>query len=114
FFRKTEKLDRDVQGMLRGIGEHVCKHWREDDNGIWEGRDELRPYTHSRLIGWVALDRLLQMHARGQVRRLDAARCATERENIGKEIEQRAWNPQLPADAQAGGAGTMAREVRLF
>jgi GH15 family glucan-1,4-alpha-glucosidase len=114
FFRKTEKLDRDVQGMLRGIGEHVCKHWREDDNGIWEERDELRPYTHSRLMCWVALDRLLQMHARGQVRRLDAARCATERENIGKEIEQRAWNPQLAAYTQACGSDMIDATVLLF
>jgi GH15 family glucan-1,4-alpha-glucosidase len=86
FFGKTEKLDRDVQGMLRGIGEYVCEHWREYDNGIWEERDELRPYTHSRLMCWVALDRLLKMHARGQVRRLDASRCATERENIRKRL----------------------------
>src|SRR6266536_2007953 len=101
FFDKTEKLDRDVQGMLRGIAEYVCEHWREYDNGIWEERDELRPYTHSRLMCWVALDRLLQMHARGQVRRLDAARCAAERGNIRNEIEQRAWNPQLAGYTQA-------------
>ena len=93
FFGKTEKLDRDVHGMLRGIGEYVCEHWREYDNGIWEERDELRPYTHSRLMCWVALDRLLQMHARGQVRRLDAARCAAERENIRKEIEAACLEP---------------------
>jgi GH15 family glucan-1,4-alpha-glucosidase len=114
FFGKTEKLDRDVHGMLHGIGEYVCEHWREYDNGIWEERDELRPYTHSRLMCWVALDRLLQMHARGQVRRLDAARCAAERENIRKEIEQRAWNPQLAAYAQACGSDIMDATVLLF
>ena len=114
FFGKTEKLDRDVHGMLRGIGEYVCEHWRESDNGIWEARDELRPYTHSRLMCWVALDRLLQMHARGQVPRLDAARCAIERENIRKEIEQRAWNPQLAGYTQACGGDIMDATVLLF
>jgi GH15 family glucan-1,4-alpha-glucosidase len=114
FFGKTEKLDRDVQGMLRGIGEYVCEHWREYDNGIWEERDELGPYTHSRLMCWVALDRLLKMHARGQVRRLDASRCATERENIRKEIEQRAWNSQLSGYTQACGSDIMDATALLF
>ena len=114
FFDKTEKLDRDVQGMLRGIAEYVCEHWREYDNGIWEERDELRPYTHSRLMCWVALDRLLQMHARGQVRRLDAARCAAERGNIRNEIEQRAWNPQLAGYTQACGSDIVDATVLLL
>jgi GH15 family glucan-1,4-alpha-glucosidase len=114
FFGKTEELDRDVRGMLHGIGEYVCEHWREYDNGIWEERDELRPYTHSRLMCWVALDRLLQMHARDQIPRLDAARCAAERENIRKEIEQRAWNPQLAGYAQACGSDIMDATVLLF
>ena len=114
FVGKNEKLDRDVQGMLRGIGEYVCEHWREYDNGIWEERDETRPYTHSRLMCWVALDRLLQMHMRAKVRRLDAARCAAERENIRKEIEQRAWNPQLAAYAQACGSHVVDATALLF
>jgi GH15 family glucan-1,4-alpha-glucosidase len=114
FFSETEKLDRDVHGMLHGIGEYVCEHWREYDNGIWEERDELRPYTHSRLMCWVALDRLLQMHARGQVPRLDVARCAAERENIRKEIERLAWNPQLAGYTQACGSDIMDATVLLF
>jgi len=114
FFGKNETLDRDVQGMLHGIGKYVCEHWRESDNGIWEERDELRPYTHSRLMCWVALDRLLQMHARDQIPRLNAARCAAERENIRKEIEQRAWNPQLAGYAQACGSDIMDATVLLF
>jgi GH15 family glucan-1,4-alpha-glucosidase len=114
FFDKTERLDRDVHGMLRGISEHVCEHWREYDNGIWEERTELRPYTHSRLMCWVALDRLLQMHARGQVPRLDAPRCAAQKEHIRKEIEERAWNSQLAAYTQACGSDIMDATALLF
>jgi len=63
---------------------------------------------------WVALDRLLQMHARGQVRRLDVVQCAAERENIRKEIEQSAWNPQLAGYTQACGSDIMDATVLLF
>jgi GH15 family glucan-1,4-alpha-glucosidase len=114
FVEKTEKLDGDVQKMLRGIGEYVCEHWRGSDNGIWEQRDETRPYTHSRLMCWVALDRLLQMQARGQVRQLDAARCAAEREYIRKDIEQRAWNPQLAGYAQSCDSHIIDATALLF
>jgi GH15 family glucan-1,4-alpha-glucosidase len=54
------------------------------------------------------------MHARGQVPRLDAARCAVERENIRKEIEQRAWNPQLVGYTQACGSDIMDATALLF
>jgi GH15 family glucan-1,4-alpha-glucosidase len=54
------------------------------------------------------------MHARGQVPRLDVARCAAERENIRKEIERLAWNPQLAGYTQACGSDIMDATVLLF
>src|SRR5439155_257484 len=61
FSDEIEKLDRDMQKMLHQCAEYVCEHWREPDNGMWEERGERRHYTHSRLMCWVALDRLLKM-----------------------------------------------------
>jgi GH15 family glucan-1,4-alpha-glucosidase len=31
--------------------------WQEPDHGIWETRGPARPFTHSRLMSWVAFDR---------------------------------------------------------
>jgi GH15 family glucan-1,4-alpha-glucosidase len=39
-----------MQKMLRQYGEYVCDHWTEPDNGMWEERDKLRHYIHSRLM----------------------------------------------------------------
>ena len=44
--------------MLRHLGGYACRHWHEADNGIWEPRGERRHYTHTRLMCWVAPDRL--------------------------------------------------------
>jgi len=95
FMGERETLDRDVQKMLRQCAEYVCAHWREPDNGIWEERDTLRHYTHSLLMCWVALDRVLKMQARGQLHGIAVEKCQEERNRIREEIETRAWNSRL-------------------
>jgi GH15 family glucan-1,4-alpha-glucosidase len=39
---------------------HVEKVWQEPDHGIWEMRGPPRPYTHSRLMCWVAFERAIK------------------------------------------------------
>ena len=107
-------LDRETQSMLCGFGEHVCRHWRDPDNGIWEARDELRHYTNSRHLCWVALDRLLAMHARGQLGHLPVERFVENRRLIAEEIESHAWNTDLGSYSDVlGGGGLDATLLRL-
>ena len=42
---------------LREIIDHVCEHWQNDDHGIWEARQSTYPYTVSKVMAWVAIDR---------------------------------------------------------
>jgi GH15 family glucan-1,4-alpha-glucosidase len=114
FKRESGKLDRDVQKMLRQCAQYVCDHWREPDNGIWEERGPRRHYTHSRLMCWVALDRLLKMQARGQLNGISVGRCEAERHRIREEIETHAWNPKLGAYAQACGTDEMDASALLL
>ena len=44
FVQAGGTLDRETQGVLRGWGEYVCRHWEEPDEGIWEPRTG-RPTT---------------------------------------------------------------------
>lgn len=53
--------------MLRGLGKTVCRDWEKPDNGIWEIRGGKRHYTFSKLMCWVALDRLLKLHRDGHL-----------------------------------------------
>ena len=114
FIGENEKLDRDMQKMLRQCAEYVCAHWREPDNGIWEYRDKQRHYTHSRLMCWVALDRILNMQMRGQLRGIDVAKCEAERLRIRQEIEQHAWNPKLQTYVQACGSDVVDASALLL
>jgi GH15 family glucan-1,4-alpha-glucosidase len=43
----------------------VCRRWRGPDHGIWERRGARAHYTYSKLLCWVALDRLIRLHEQG-------------------------------------------------
>jgi GH15 family glucan-1,4-alpha-glucosidase len=88
-------LDRDTERMLCAFGEYVCRHWTEPDEGIWEPRSGRAHHTHSRVLCWTALDRLLQLHADGHVRRAPIGRFREHRERIRREVEARGWNPAI-------------------
>jgi GH15 family glucan-1,4-alpha-glucosidase len=114
FVGENKNVDRETQKMLRQFVEYVCEHWREPDNGIWEYRDKQRHYTHSLLMCWVALDRILKMQARGQLRGIDTKKCEAERANVRQEIHARAWNPTLQMYAQACGSDVVDASVLLL
>lgn len=79
--------------MLKGLGEVVCRQWREPDHGIWEIRGKPRHYTFSKLMCWVALDRLLKLDEKGAVR-LGKLRGKFEKERgeISEAIEKRGYS----------------------
>ncbi len=95
FVQAGGSLDRETQRVLRGWGEYICRHWDEPDEGIWEPRTGRANHTHSRVLSWVALDRLLQLHAKDHVRWAPRAKFEENREAIRRQIETRAWNSSL-------------------
>ena len=88
-------LDSDTERTLCAFGEYVCRHWQEPDEGIWEPRSGSAHNTHSRVLCWTALDRLLQLHEQGHLRRAPAARFMKNRDLVRRDVEARAWSPRL-------------------
>jgi GH15 family glucan-1,4-alpha-glucosidase len=87
-------IDRDTARMLNGLGETVCRRWREPDEGIWEGRAGRFHHTHSKVLCWVAMDRLITLHESGRLR-IDSDQFRSERDAIRTAIETRGYNPRL-------------------
>jgi alpha,alpha-trehalase len=55
--KAADHLDNRIWPILdKQVGE-ALKHWREPDAGIWEVRGELRHFTSSKIMCWVAVDR---------------------------------------------------------
>jgi GH15 family glucan-1,4-alpha-glucosidase len=95
FVRSGGTLDRETQRMLCALGDYVCRNWQRPDEGIWEPRSGTGHNTHSRVLCWTALDRLLDLHAKGHIRRAPVARFERNRAAIRSEVEEHAWNAEL-------------------
>ena len=85
------KLDSQESRLLAGFGETVCREWRKPDNGIWEIRGDPRQNTSSKLLCWVALDRLIRLHEQGHLR-IPEERFRRERDAIAEAIEEHGFN----------------------
>jgi len=88
-------LDREMQKVLMGFGNYVIKNWNQPDEGIWEPRSGRQNHTHSRLLCWTALDRLITLCDRGMLRGAPIERYKEHCNSIRRQIEERAWNQQL-------------------
>lgn len=91
---RVRDLDEVTRRFLVGAVEAAAYRWREDDYGIWEIRGPARPYLHSKLMCWVALDRGIalaaDLHAESSVERWEETR-----EEISAAILSRGWNSEL-------------------
>jgi GH15 family glucan-1,4-alpha-glucosidase len=95
FVRAGGTIDRETERTLCAFGSYVCRHWHEPDDGIWEPRSGAAFNTHSRVLCWTALDRLLQLHAGGHLPRAPVDAFREQRALIRRNLEARAWNPRL-------------------
>jgi GH15 family glucan-1,4-alpha-glucosidase len=48
----------DAWELQVALMEHLEGHWDEPDNGLWEMRGPRRQFTHSKVMAWVAADRM--------------------------------------------------------
>jgi GH15 family glucan-1,4-alpha-glucosidase len=107
-------LDRDTRKLVRDFGEYVCRNWRTPDHGIWEPRGRPEHRTHSRLLCWVALDRLIGLAESGLVDRVDRSRLAGECAAIRADIEAHAFDPAIGCYTGAFGNSDLDASVLLM
>jgi len=79
---------------LAGFADHVASGWRELDAGIWERRDPPSHHVHSKLMGWVALDRALRIAETRTTRQTRRRRWQRERSAIEAEVLDRGYDQQ--------------------
>jgi GH15 family glucan-1,4-alpha-glucosidase len=94
FVCRGGRLDRATRTMLTDFGRAVCRSWREPDEGIWETRGGRRQHTYSKVMCWVALDRLLQLDADGHLQ-VPVAQFRATRDAIRQEVERRGFDPGI-------------------
>jgi GH15 family glucan-1,4-alpha-glucosidase len=57
-------VDRDTKRWILRVGDLLCMSWVRPDHGIWEVRGSPRHYVHSKVMCWVALERVERLARR--------------------------------------------------
>ena len=52
--------DENAWRVERALIDHLESVWSQPDNGIWEVRGPKRHFTHSKVMAWVAMDRMVK------------------------------------------------------
>ena len=88
--------DPYTAAFLIGLADEAADTWRQQDSGIWEGREGTRDYTASKLLCWVALDRAVKLApwlgAGGR-----SERWGRERDAVRHELLERGWSAEAGA-----------------
>jgi GH15 family glucan-1,4-alpha-glucosidase len=94
-----QPISHDAWQDLSRIVEWVSDHWDQADEGIWENRGGRHPFTYSRLMCWVALERALRI---ANTRGLPADRIGwgLARDQIYRQIMDRGWHESRRAFVQ--------------
>jgi GH15 family glucan-1,4-alpha-glucosidase len=100
FERYGEKLEGPLWDMMCLLVEHVCLHWQEPDNGIWEVRGDLRHFVYSKVMCWVALDRAIRA-AEQLGLPADLPRWRLVRDQIRADILVHGYNTRIGAFTQS-------------
>jgi len=94
YVERGGKLDRETRKVLLGFGDWVCRHWSDADEGIWEPRTQRRHHTHSRVLCWVAIDRLIRLHHQGLLPGDRLEIWLRVRDLIRQDIEEHGWSEE--------------------
>jgi GH15 family glucan-1,4-alpha-glucosidase len=75
------------------LADHVADRWREPDAGLWEVRGDPAHYVHSKLMAWLALDRVLRIAGSHRSSARRRARWAIERDAIARDVMANGFDP---------------------
>ncbi|WP_285247192.1 glycoside hydrolase family 15 protein [Pseudarthrobacter sp. efr-133-R2A-89] len=100
----------DIQTALM---EHLEGVWQQPDNGLWEVRGPRRHFTHSKVMAWVAVDRMVkgvrQFHLPGPADRWEDLRDA-----IHKDVMDHGFNAELNSFVQSYGGTELDASLLLI
>ena len=99
--------------LQKALAEHLETVWDQPDEGIWEVRGGRKHFVHSKVMAWVALDRMVKTAAEfgwdGPVARWRALRA-----RIHTDVCQQGFNSEVGAFVQSYGSRTLDASLLLL
>ena len=108
------EFHRGSATALVNTGKYVASNWNQPDQGIWEPRERPEDHTHSRVLCWTALDRLITL---AKEKKLDGAPVddfIRERDRIAQQVHEQAWNERIQSYASTLGGDQLDASLLLM
>jgi GH15 family glucan-1,4-alpha-glucosidase len=101
--RQGLELEPHVWALQTHLIRHLERCWGEPDEGIWEIRGQRRHFVHSKVMAWVAVDRLVQgiVETRSSDAQLDRWRAL--RDTIHAEVCAKGYDAERNTFTQTYG-----------
>ena len=97
----------------RGVVRWLKDHWREPDDGIWEVRGPRRQFVHSKVMAWVAADRVVKMSEEsGQEGAVEGLRQM--RDDIHEEVCRKGYDAERNTFTQYYGSTQLDAALLLI
>ncbi|SRR5579862_290715 len=93
--------------------EFLESKWSEPDEGIWEVRGGRRPFTHSKVMAWVAMDRAVKSIENFKMDG-DANRWRTVRDAIHREVCDKGYSASKGSFTQYFGSGALDASLLML
>lgn len=87
------RLYSETWRAMRGFAGLVARRWQDPDAGIWEIRDDAAQHVHSKMMGWLALDRALRIGETHYLRERHRQQWQKARDNLAAEIRSKGFDP---------------------
>ncbi|SCL51354.1 glycoside hydrolase family 15 protein [Micromonospora chersina] len=111
FAQAGQRLYSETWRAVRGFADVVARCWQEPDAGIWEVREPAQ-HVHSKLMGWLALDRALRIADTHPLPDRQRRRWQEARDAIAAEVRTRGFDPE--AGCYVRGYGTPDLDAALL
>ena len=90
--RQGHRLNSETWRAMRGFTDLVARRWPEPDAGIWEIRGDPAHHVHSKIMGWLALDRALRIAETHRISARRRRRWETARAALAADIRTRGFD----------------------
>jgi GH15 family glucan-1,4-alpha-glucosidase len=107
-------LSSEAWRAVRGFADRVCERWREPDAGIWEIRGTSQHHVHSKLMGWLALDRALRIAETRRVSRRRRIRWRSHRDAIARDAQDHGFSEARNSYARSYGSDELDAAVLIL
>jgi GH15 family glucan-1,4-alpha-glucosidase len=95
YSEQVNQFDKNSKNFIIGLGKVICKLWKQPDNGIWEIRSSLLHHTHSKVMCWVGLDRLIKLCKKYRWAEAPVNLFVETAEQVRWEVEGQGYNELL-------------------